>query len=63
MTKQEQIRLSDKELARVQAYADEHGLTLDEAATQLSQDAIASKFRKNLGRGPARVYDMKRTTA
>lgn len=62
MTKHEEPRLSDRELAVIQAYANERGLTVDEAATQLAQDAIAAKFRKNLGRGPARVYQMRKKT-
>jgi hypothetical protein len=60
MTKEQEIRLSDKELAAVQAYADERGMTLDEAATELTQDAIAKKFRKNLNRAPAKVYSLPR---
>ncbi len=55
-----ELRLSDKEIELVQRYADENGMTLDEAATQLSQDAIAKRFRKNLGRGPAKVYQLPR---
>lgn len=60
MTKVQELTLSDKELAVVKAYAEENRLTLDEAVTQLSQDAIAKKFRRNLGRGPARVYSLPR---
>lgn len=60
MTKHEELRLSEKELSMVKAYADERGLTLDEATSQLSHDAIAKRFRKNLGRGPAKVYQLPR---
>ena len=58
MTKQEFIQLTDSELLRVQAYANQFSVTLEEAATQLTRDAIASKFRRHLNRGPARLYDM-----
>lgn len=58
MTKEEEIRLSDKELEKVKAYGTEHGLTHDEAATELAKDAIGQRFRKNLGRGPAKVYQI-----
>lgn len=58
MTKHEDLRLSDKELAVVQRYADERGLTLDEAVTQLSKSAIEKKFRKSVNRGPAKVYSI-----
>ncbi len=61
MPKIEELRLSEKELALVKAYAEERGLTLDEAASQLVQDSIAKKFRRNLGRAPAQVYPIKRT--
>ena len=58
MTKLEFIQLTDNEAVRVQAYANQFGVTFEEAATQLTKDAIASKFRRHLNRGPARLYDM-----
>ncbi len=60
MTKDEEVRLSDQEMARIKAYADEHGLTDDEAATQLAKDAIAAKFKRKLNRTPAKIYDFNR---
>lgn len=61
MPKEEEIRLSDREAAIVQRYADERGLTLDEAATQLFQAAMENKYRKNLNCGPAKVYSINRS--
>lgn len=60
MTKEQELRLSDRELAVIQSYADENGLTIEEAATQLIKNAIAKRFRKSLGRGPAKVYSLPR---
>lgn len=51
--------LSDREKAVVQRVADERGISLDEAGSQLLQEAIAQRFRRNLGRGPAKVYSIK----
>jgi hypothetical protein len=61
MSKEEEVRLSDQEMARVRAYALEQGLTDDEAATQLAKDAIAAKFKRKLNRLPAKVYDFNRS--
>lgn len=60
MSEEQEIKLSEREKALVQAYADEHGISLDEAATRLMHDAIALKFRKNLNRAPAKVYSLPR---
>jgi hypothetical protein len=60
MTKVEEVRLSDRELEKVRAYGLLHGLTDDEAATQLTKDAIAKRFRKP-STGPAKVYQFNRS--
>jgi len=63
MTKHEDLRLSDRELAMVQQYANEQGLTLDEAASKLISLAIEKKFRRSVNRGPAKVYSLPRKTS
>lgn len=57
---QQAVPLSDTEMKIVQAYADERGLTLDEAATELMQQAIARRFKQHLNRRPAQVYSIDR---
>ena len=47
------VHLSEPELQRVQAYADKHGLNLEDACTQLVRSAIKSKFV--IQRPPSRV--------
>lgn len=61
MTKHEDIRLSDREMEPVRRYAEERGLTIEEAFTQLFKSAVEKKFRKGTGRGPAKVYSINRS--
>ena len=48
---------SDAEFARLQAYAQAQGMTVDEAATHLARQALAEKFR-NKRLAPAQVLQM-----
>jgi hypothetical protein len=56
------IALSNRELALVQAVANERGISVEEAFEQLAREAIEQRFRKHTGRAPARVYPMRRNT-
>ena len=49
--------LSDGEFARLKAFAEQHGMTTDEAATHLARQALTSKFR-NKRLAPAQVLQM-----
>jgi len=60
VTKSEQLPLSEKEMELVRQIAKRDGVTEDEAATQLVQKEIARRVRKRTGKGPARVYSIKR---
>ncbi|HZR03667.1 MAG TPA: hypothetical protein VFA81_10900 [Burkholderiales bacterium] len=60
MTKSEQLPLSEKEMELVQQIAKRDGVTEDEAATQLVQKEIARRVRKRTGRGPGRIYPIRR---
>lgn len=53
------VSFSDRELVVIQRVADERGITVDEAASQLMREAIAQRFRQRLGRQPATVYPIK----
>lgn len=54
------LRLNAKEREMVRRIAEQDGITVDEAATRLVRAALARRVRKRTGRGPARVYSMKR---
>lgn len=51
---------SDAELEQVRRIADRDGLTIEEAATKLTQQWLQEKVRRRTGRGPAKVYPIKR---
>jgi hypothetical protein len=53
------IALTDRELAVVQAVANERGISVEEAFGQLAREAIETRFRKHTGRAPARVYSIR----
>lgn len=60
VTKSEQLPLSEKEMELVRQIAKRDGVSEDEAATQLVQKEIARRVRKRTGKGPARVYSIRR---
>jgi len=55
-----QVPLSVAERELVKRIADRDGITEDEAATQLVKAALARRVRKRTGKGPARVYEMRK---
>jgi len=52
--------LTEKELELVKRIAKRDGITDDEAATNLAKAALARRVRKRTGKGPARVYSIKK---
>lgn len=56
----EQTSLTPAERALVRRIAERDGITEDEAATNLVKTALARRVRKKTGKGPAKVYEMKR---
>lgn len=54
------IPLTSHEYELVEAYAEMHGLTVDEAASKLASDCIARRIRRNTGKSRAKVYPIKR---
>jgi len=58
--KDEQVSFTDRERAVIERVAAERGITFEEAADALLSEAIAARFKRHLGRQPARVYDIKR---
>ncbi len=60
MSKTEQVQLSDKEMALVQAVADRTGESVDAVASKLVSKEIAKRVKKRTGKGPGKVYDLRK---
>jgi predicted HTH domain antitoxin len=54
------VPLSEKEMDIVRRVAEQQGMTVEEMATELVQEALKRRVRKNTGKGPARVYQLRR---
>ena len=54
------LNLSRDEMAALRSIAERDGITDEDAATLLVQSALARRVRRRTGKGPARVYDLKR---
>ncbi len=59
----EKLSLTGKELEQVRRIAKRDGRDEDEVATELVQAALARRVRKRTGKGPARIYAIKRRPA
>ncbi len=55
-----ELPLSGRELEVVRRIAQRDGVTLDEAATRLMAEGLASRVRRRTGKAPAKVYAMRR---
>ena len=51
---------SAKELELVRRVAQRDGISEDQAATNLAKAALARRVRKRTGKGPAKVYSIRR---
>ena len=60
MSRDESLQLSGHEMEQVRRIAKRDGITEEEAATSLVQAALARRVRKRTGKGPAKVYGLKR---
>jgi hypothetical protein len=52
--KVELTELSKGELELIKQYADQHELTIEQAASELLRDGLAKRVRRSTGIGPAR---------
>lgn len=59
MTKNEQVQLSDKEMAEVQKVAKQYGISEDEAATQVFSAEVARRMKRR-PRPPAKIRSIRR---
>lgn len=60
MPRDESLPLSKTEMEAVRRIAHRDGISLEEAATKLVQSALARRVRRRTGRGPAKVYGLRR---
>lgn len=56
----ESATFTAKELELIERIASRDGISIDEAATNLGKAGLARRVRKRTGKGPARVYQIKR---
>jgi predicted kinase len=56
----EQTALSEKERKAVEQVAEQRGVTFEEAIEQMAKEGLAARVRRKTGRGPARVYELRR---
>lgn len=56
----EMVNLSEQELKLIALLAEQRGISLEEAASQFVQEALAKRVRRKTGHGPARVYQIPR---
>ena len=54
------IPLTDRERELVKAYAAMYGLSEDEAASKLTNEAIARRIKRRTGKTPAKTYSIKK---
>lgn len=50
---EDRVELSDAEHAKVKAYADAHGLTVEQAATKLASKGLEARMRNRTRHSPA----------
>ena len=60
MPRDESLYLSSAEMEQVRRIARREGISEEEAATRLVQSALSRRVRKRTGKGPAKVYGMRR---
>lgn len=56
----ESAAFTAKELELIERIAKRDGISIDQAATNLGKAGLARRVRKRTGKGPARVYPIKR---
>ena len=54
------VALSASERDLVEAIAQRHGISIDEAAARLVSDALARRVRRRTGKSPARVFPLRK---
>lgn len=58
--RQDDVPLTEREREQIRRIAERDGVTEDEAATRLFSAALARRVRKRTGKGPAKVYTIRR---
>ncbi len=52
------VALSDKEQELIDAIAKRYGISADDAATAMTQAAIAKRVKRHTGKSPAKVFNI-----
>jgi K+-transporting ATPase c subunit len=60
VSRDEDLALSAAEMDQVRRIAKRDGISEAEAATRLVQSALARRVRKRTGKGPAKVYGLRK---
>lgn len=56
----EYTALSEQERQAIKQVAQQRGVTFEEAVEQMAKEGLAQRVRRKTGRGPARVYEIRR---
>jgi predicted transcriptional regulator len=57
---EEKTTLSEREMELVRQVAEQWGVSVEEAANRLRREGFDQRVRRNTGRAPAKVYDLRR---
>ena len=60
MTKTPDTAMTRKEVELVERVAGLYGISIEEAHTQLAKAGLARRVRRRTGRGPARIYAIRK---
>ncbi len=53
------VALTADEMALIEAIAKRYGITADDAATAMTQAAIAKRIKRSTGKAPAKVHPIR----
>jgi predicted kinase len=56
----EPTSLSERERQAVEKVAQQRGITFEEAVEQMAKEGLAARVRRNTGRAPAKVYELRK---
>ena len=60
---EQDVYLTDSQMEKVQKYATEQGLTNDQAASQMVDDALAARYHRPSKRTTAKIYQLPKRPA
>jgi hypothetical protein len=57
--KESKVNFTKQEADLIARYARQHGISEDEAATQIFQSELARRIKKRTGKAPAKIYSFR----